>query len=191
MIQINLLRSRQNLKKQRVVFEIHILIVFVVLLCAALLCFNRAQDRNIERIKVKISNAEAGLKIANRKADEVRSIQKIIDNLKVKTEAIAELEKSRTNPAILLFLITELLVKKKMWLTSLHMSKNNITLSGIAFDNKTVADFMTRIENAKDFEDLRLKSTRQERNSDNLNLKSFMLTFKWKNEKQTGIIKNR
>jgi hypothetical protein len=54
-----------------------------------------------------------------------------------------------------------------------------------------VADFMTRIENAKDFEDLRLKSTRQERNSDNLNLKSFMLTFKWKNEKQTGIIKNR
>lgn len=57
----------------------------------------------------------------------------------------------------------------------------NIRLSGIAIDNKTVADFMTRIEESGEFKDIRLVTIQQfkispGRNREPINLKSFEIS---------------
>ena len=61
----------------------------------------------------------------------------------------------------------------------------NVSLQGLALDNKTVADFMTRLEQTKSkiadetdtllFSKVKLNTLKQHRLDDNLNLKQFNL----------------
>ena len=60
---------------------------------------------------------------------------------------------------------------KRLWFTSFRANDNNIRIKGIALDNKTVADFMTRLEVSKLFTNVNLTRLRKEKLK-KLNLKS-------------------
>jgi Tfp pilus assembly protein PilN len=53
-----------------------------------------------------------------------------------------------------------------------------VEVRGIALDNQTVADFMTRLEESPHFTDVRLQSTRRQAIGDLDNLKSFQITMR-------------
>jgi type IV pilus assembly protein PilN len=59
-----------------------------------------------------------------------------------------------------------------MWLTNLLMNGRNISIKGIALDNKTVADFMTRLEDSKLYTNINLQTVNQ-KTIRKYNLKSF------------------
>ena len=61
---------------------------------------------------------------------------------------------------------------KRLWFTNFEAKGNNIGIKGIAMDNKTVADFMTRLEKSKLYKNVNLKTLKQQKTA-KLNLKSF------------------
>lgn len=67
------------------------------------------------------------------------------------------------------------MIPEKMWLESIHADESAVTLTGIAFDNPTIADFMKQLESSKLFQEIDLKQTVSKRFDGNMNLKAFEL----------------
>jgi type IV pilus assembly protein PilN len=66
-------------------------------------------------------------------------------------------------------------VPKRMWFTRLGSKGRIVTINGIALDNKTVADFMVRLEKSEVFSDVDLKTLKQFKVKQS-NLKSFQIS---------------
>jgi type IV pilus assembly protein PilN len=62
-----------------------------------------------------------------------------------------------------------------MWFTSLEAKEEVVTIKGFALDNKTVADFMTRLEGSKLFDSVNLRNLKQETYNKYTNLKGFVI----------------
>jgi type IV pilus assembly protein PilN len=65
-----------------------------------------------------------------------------------------------------------------MWLESVQADESSVTLTGIAFDNPTIADFMKQLEASDLFQEIDLKQTVSKRFDASLNLKAFELRCK-------------
>ena len=48
-----------------------------------------------------------------------------------------------------------------MWFTSLSVLNDGVDITGVAMDNRTIADFMTQLEGTKQFTDVNLKKIEQ------------------------------
>ena len=70
-------------------------------------------------------------------------------NLRSKTGVINSLETTKKAPVFLLDSMTSMLVKNRMWLTSMNYKGQDIAINGIAMDEKTIADFMTNLEGGR------------------------------------------
>jgi type IV pilus assembly protein PilN len=71
------------------------------------------------------------------------------------------LEANRFEPVKLLDTMTQVIVPKRMWFTSLNTSGDKVQISGVALDNTTVADFMVRLENSGLFKKVDLKTLKR------------------------------
>jgi type IV pilus assembly protein PilN len=61
-----------------------------------------------------------------------------------------------------------------MWFTSLSVTDSAVDIDGIALDEKTVADFMVRLQESGLFTNVELKSVKRQK-VENSNLKSFKI----------------
>jgi type IV pilus assembly protein PilN len=66
-----------------------------------------------------------------------------------------------------------------MWFTNMESRQKSVRIAGIALDNKTVADFMVRLEKSGLFSDVDLKTLKQ-RKVGKSNLKSFQISCRKK-----------
>jgi type IV pilus assembly protein PilN len=74
--------------------------------------------------------------------------------------------------------MTEMIIEERMWFTVLSVNGNSISLGGIALDERTIADFMKRLETKGGYANVTLKSLqRKEIKGKSLNLKSFNLSL--------------
>jgi type IV pilus assembly protein PilN len=105
---------------------------------------------------------------------EIAAIKKKLSNLKQKMAVMEKLESNRFEPTRLMDTMTHVIVPKRMWFTRLDSKDRNVTINGIALDNKTVADFMVRLEKSELFSDVDLKTLKQHR-VEKSNLKSFQI----------------
>ncbi|MBU0698711.1 MAG: PilN domain-containing protein, partial [Proteobacteria bacterium] len=64
---------------------------------------------------------------------------------------------------------------KRLWFTSFQANGDDIKIRGIALDNKTVADFMTRLDGSKLFFNVNLQRLQQQKMK-NMNLKNFEIS---------------
>jgi len=87
---------------------------------------------------------------------------------------IETLDSSRKDTVKLLESMTDLIVPDRMWFTSLDVQGDNIAIAGIALDERTVADFMVKLQGV--YANVTLKSLNQTSVGDN-NLKNFSLTL--------------
>jgi type IV pilus assembly protein PilN len=79
----------------------------------------------------------------------------------------------------------QLLVQKRMWYTKIEDRTQNIKVNGIAIDNQTVADFMTRVEKSENYQNVRLAAIKQHKlQGQDLRLKQFEVNFA--RQTQTG-----
>ena len=62
-----------------------------------------------------------------------------------------------------------------MWFTRMESKGNKVNINGIAMDNKTVADFMVRLEGSGLFKEVDLKTLKRKRVQKS-NLKSFKIS---------------
>jgi type IV pilus assembly protein PilN len=190
MIRINLLPYREERKKENILRQINIFLFVFVVVFAILILINVRLSHKVTTLNTKIKNTKTLLAQAETKSKKVDQIKKALEQLTQKTEVIRNIEKNRRASVLLLENMTKLVAEKasvspagtpensdikpvkRLWFNSFQAKGDEIDIHGIALDNKTIADFMSRLEDSKLFKNVNLKSIKQQI-VNNLNLKNF------------------
>lgn len=172
MIRINLLpfrlaRKKENIRRQVSVF-ILLLIFSTILLCYA----NRFWTDHIVSLSQEVHHLDHQLSGAMRAARKVDRIRKELADLENKRKVIEKLKADRREPVKMLAAMTQLIIAKRMWFTSFDDVGTRVSIKGVALDNPTVANFMSRLEHSGLFSNVNLVNVKQER-INKLNLMSF------------------
>ena len=161
MIRINLLPFRSTRKKENIRRQLSVFVLSVILTVIGLFGVNLFLDSRVDELKQRIGSTKAELEKYDKINKEIAEIKKKLDNLNKKMAVIRELEVSRYDPVRLMETINQVLVEKRMWLTALKYSTRDVSVSGLALDDKTVADFMLRLEGCGLYSKVDLKGLKQ------------------------------
>lgn len=161
MIRINLLPFRSTRKKENIRRQLSVFVLSVILTVIGLFGVNLFLDSRVDELKQRIGSTKAELEKYDKINKEIAEIKKKLDNLNKKMAVIRELEVSRYEPVRLMETINQVLVEKRMWLTALKYSTRDVSVSGLALDDKTVADFMLRLEGSGMYSKVDLKGLKQ------------------------------
>ncbi len=174
MIRINLLPFRTARKKENVRRQLSVFFLSMVLLLVAMFGVHLWLSMRVSSLDKKLKHAQTELDKYNKINEEIAQIKKKLENLNKKMAVMADLESNRHEPTRLMEAMTHVVVPKRMWFTRLVEKDKTVSLDGIALDNKTVADFMVRLEKCGLFSTVSLKTLKQTV-VQNSNLKSFAI----------------
>jgi type IV pilus assembly protein PilN len=161
MIRINLLpyraaRTKENIRKQVSIFILSFILLMVLLVVVQWILAARTN---------KLTNELDGLKkevaIYEEKAKKVEEFKKQLDLLDKQIKVVDQLKMKREEAPILLAKIAEMVIAGRMQLTRLKVDDKVVDLDGVAMDNTTIAEFMTRLERCGLFTDVNLASSKQ------------------------------
>nr|MBF0220826.1 PilN domain-containing protein [Desulfobulbaceae bacterium] len=159
MIRINLLPIRQI--KQRIQTKNEVL-AFACLLCIFLIALGLvgySQTRKIEGLK----KTQAQLIQEKKKYESVIArIEKIKREkalLETKLEVIKNLKADSQLPVRVLDEIAKITPSSRMWLKSMSLTQGGVSLTGIALDNATIAQYMDSLSSAPYFSGTELKNS--------------------------------
>jgi len=175
MIRINLLPFRTERKKENVRRQVSLFLLSLVLVLVVLIYYNFSLSSKIGKLNNKISATKTDLQRYNEINKEIARIKNNLETLRKKMAVIEKLESDRHAPVRLMDTLTQVLVAKRMWFTSLDVKETTVKIKGIALDNKTVADFMVRLQNSGLFSSVNLNTLKREA-VQKTNLKSFEIT---------------
>jgi type IV pilus assembly protein PilN len=181
MIRINLLPYRAARKKENIRIQVNVFLgsVFIVILLVG--WYNSYLNGRINRLNAEISSTREQVAKYKKINDEITEIKKKLDVLDRKIKVIQSLEADRKAPVQNMDSLYQLLVEKRMWYTQIEEKGDTFKLSGIALDNHTVADYMTRIEKSERFQNVKLASIKQYTlQGKDLKLKQFEVNFQRK-----------
>jgi type IV pilus assembly protein PilN len=194
MIKINLIPFRDIEKKENIRRQVTIAILSVMLVMMAMAYYHMHLKNTIVDITAKIESTKIELASAEKEAKQVDKIKQELNKLNTKIKVIKTIEANRKASIKMLDHMTKMVGEqtsavesetspdkigkpvKRLWFTSFQANGPNININGIALDNKTVADFMTRLETSKTYNNVTLNTLKKE-SVNNLNLKSFVITF--------------
>ena len=179
MIRINLLPFRAARKKENIRRQVSIFMLSLVFLLIIFFYYNFSLNNKVDSLNTTIKNTKTELAKYNKINDEIAQIKKKLNNLKKKMAVMKTLEANRFEPTRLLDVMTQVVVPKRMWFTNLESRGDTVNIEGIALDNKTVADFMVRLEDCGLFKQVDLKTLkRTNTNTQSAKLKSFAISCK-------------
>jgi type IV pilus assembly protein PilN len=161
MIRINLLPFRSNRKKENIRRQLSIFVLSLILAVVAIFGVNFFLGSQIGDLGRRITTTQAELEKYEKINKEIEEIKKKLDNLNKKLAVIRDLEANRYEPVRLLDTLSQVMIDKRMWYTALDMKAELVNISGIAMDDKTVADFMLRLEGSGLFSAVNLKTLKQ------------------------------
>jgi type IV pilus assembly protein PilN len=185
MIRINLLPYRAARKKENIRIQVNVFLgsVFIVILLVA--WANAYFGGRIKDLNAEITSTREQVAKYKKINAEIAEIKKKLDLLDRKIKVIESLQAGRKAPVQDMDSLYQLLVEKRMWYSQIVENGDKYSLRGIALDNHTVADFMTRVEKSDRFQNVRLSSIRQyELRGKELKLKQFEVDFQTKSEEQ-------
>lgn len=175
MIRINLLPFRAARRKENIRQQVSMFFLTLAFFILALIYFTIQMNQRMDRIEGDISDVNSQITLYKEKAGRVTQIMKNLAVLEQKFQIVKTLEARRWEPVTLLDAMTRLVVPEQMWITSIKTQDPTVTLKGIAYDNKTVADFMTRIEASPLFSGVDLKNIKMKVIDKTLQMKEFEL----------------
>jgi type IV pilus assembly protein PilN len=178
MIRINLLPFRLARKRENIRQQVSIFVLSLILVIVGLTWYTLGIDRRIAEKQNEIERLDAEIAVYKQKADRVAEIQKRFKILEDKLRIVESLQSRRDAQLLLLEELQRRVIPGKMWLESVQADESSVTLTGIAFDNPTIADFMKQLEASDLFQEIDLKQTVSKRFDASLNLKAFELRCK-------------
>ena len=175
MIRINLLpfraaRKKENIRRQTSIFALSLAFLLIILFY-----HNWSLGGKIDGLNDKIKKAKSELQKFEKINKEIAAIKKKLSTLKNKMAVMESLESNRFEPTRLLETMTQVVVPKRMWFTNMSSQGRIVRIAGIALDNKTVADFMVRLETTGLFSDVDLNTLKQQKMGKS-NFKSFLIS---------------
>jgi type IV pilus assembly protein PilN len=175
MLKINLLPIRQLKKRAKAKKQLFGMVILFVMVLASLAATGVLQAQ-------KIKNLESDIIALNKKKEsytptlnKIAQLKKDKEELTRKTEIINKL---KTNSSLTVRVLDEVATrvdKQRMWLEALQQQESSLSLSGVALDNQTVAQFMDNLKESPFVKDVTLTNSSQKVVSGR-NLKSFELT---------------
>jgi type IV pilus assembly protein PilN len=161
MIRINLLPFRSTRKKENIRRQLSIFMLSLILSMVAMFGVNLFLSSQIDDLSRRITTTQVELEKYEKINKEIEEIKKKLDNLNKKLAVIRDLEANRYEPVRLMDTLSQVIIEKRMWYTALDMKSDLVNISGIALDDKTVADFMLRLESSDLFSAVNLKTLKQ------------------------------
>ena len=160
MIRINLLpfraaRKKENIRRQLMIYGLSVLLLFCIMGYTFFYLTS-----TLSGLKEDQKRIEDELKTYEKTIKSIAELEKKIKEIRAKLEVIRELEKNKTGPVHLLDEIAMAVPKEKLWLSSMKENKGNLTLTGTAMDNETVALFMTNLEQSEYISTVDLQSAK-------------------------------
>jgi len=175
MIRINLLPFRSTRKKENIRRQLSIFLLSLAFAVVAIFGIYYLLSSQVDDLNRRIASTQAELEKYDKINREIEEIKKKLDNLNKKLTVIRELEVSRYEPVRLMDTLAQVIIEKRMWFTALDAKADVVNISGVAMDDKTVADFMVRLEGSGLFSAVNLKTLRQVE-IQKTNLKSFEIS---------------
>lgn len=177
MIRINLLPFRAARKKENVRRQVSMFLLSVAMIGLALFYYNSHLAGQVTDLEKDVANTQSELNRYQKKNREVAELKKQLDVLVKKTEVIESLAAGREEAVRLMDTMTQVVVPERMWLQSFNATDTHVSLSGTAIDNRTIAEFMLRLEAVDRFSNVRLLSSRQTKYASNVFFKTFSIEF--------------
>lgn len=174
MIRINLLPFRASKKKetasqQLIVIGIIVLIALTVIGAVYYVTLGKISSTNQE-----IARANEELTNLKKKLGEIDNLKKLQAEVQRKLDILNQLRKEKTGPAIRLARMSDI-VPEKMWLTRYQESGLSVTISGLAYNEELIAEFMRSIQASQEFGKVELQVSEQQEVG-GVKLKKFDLT---------------
>ena len=176
MIRINLLPFRAARKKENIRRQVSIFVLSLAFMLIILFYYSWTLGSQVNGLNAEIKKTKSDLAKYDKINKEIAATKKKLSNLKKKMAVMDTLEANRFEPTRLLDTMTQVIVPKRMWFTNLVTSGSSVKIAGIALDNKTVADFMVRLEKTELFSDVDLKTLKQQKVGSSTNFKSFHIS---------------
>lgn len=175
MIRINLLPFRLARKRENIRQQVSIFFLSILLLVAGLTWYTLDIKNTIEEKRLETERVNAQIAVYKERADRVSKIQKRLKILEDKLQIVASLKQKRDEQLVLLEDLQIRLVPEQMWMETLDADETSVTMTGIAFDNPTIANFMKRLEESALFKEVDLKQARIKKFDEGTSLKAFEL----------------
>lgn len=178
MIKINLLPVRAAKKKETAVQQITIFcvsIALVLLVIGALYAVKLGQISSAKNDITASNNKITELKIRIGKLEELKTLK---EQVKKKLDVLAQLRKNKTGPAQRLATLSDI-TPDQLWLTVYSEAGESVKISGIAYSEDLIAQFMRSIQSSNDFTGVELIVSEQ-KDIAGTKVKAFELSCKLK-----------
>lgn len=182
MIKINLLPIRAAKKKEVVQQQVTILVgvlLAVLVICGAVYGVTYMK---ISAAKKEIAASEQELNRLKKKIGEIDNIKKLQADVKKKLDVLAQLRKEKKGPASRLAKLSGS-APDKLWLTKYVENGPNVSVSGVAFSEELIAEFMRNLQDSGEFTNVELMVSEQLAKGE-VKVKRFDVTYLIKNLKK-------
>ncbi len=160
MIRINLLPTREQEaevgRRQELVIAGVSLALTVIVLGAVFL--NQASQ--VSGLEDQLGQLTSEITAINAKAKGVAELKNKIKTIRERLRIIDELSKKKTGPVRVMESLSSS-TPKRLWLTEFKESGGAVTLSGLAIDNQTIAEFLKALSSSPYFQNVELVETTQ------------------------------
>lgn len=174
MIKINLLPKKPIGVKPALVEQGTIAIIAVAVVLVILFLFQINVKGDVEELTEKITTTKEELKKLEESEAQIEELKASELTIQQKIDVIKKLEKRKTGPVIVLDQIASR-IPAKMWLTKLKSQRALLQMEGVSIDNETIAQLMTNLESAGEFENVELQFAQETKIEDFL-LKKFSVS---------------
>lgn len=181
MIRINLLPYRASRKKETANQQLMIMgAVLLIVLAIVGVVYYVTLDK-ISTAKQEIARSEEELANLKKKIGEIDKLKKLQADVQRKLDILNQLRKEKTGPANRLARISDI-VPERMWLTRYQESGLKVSISGLAYNEELIAEFMRNVQASQEFGNVELLVSEQQEIS-GVKLKKFDLTWVIKSNK--------
>lgn len=160
MIRINLLPVKELQAEVTRRRELTIGVVVLGLAALSLAGVHVLQAYQLSGLESELAGLRSELQALNSQIKEVSDLQNKIKDLRGKNKTIDDLKKKKSGPVRVMESLARV-TPTTLWLTELRESGGQLTMNGLAADNKTVADFIVGLEASKHFKRVELIESTQ------------------------------
>ena len=176
MIQINLLPIRQIKQRIRVRNEVLVFFVAFLVLLGLLGLFATGMSQKVSTLHANIAKLNEKKKSYTPILNQIKKLEKDKKALDAKIDVIKKLKENSQITVQVLDQIASVTPVNRLWLKSIKQSGNNVSLQGVALDNRTIAEYMKNLKASSIFADAVLGKSSQVTVAGK-KLKSFSLTL--------------
>jgi len=178
MIRINLLPYRASKKKETANQQLIIMVAALLFVLAVAGVTYYVTLGKISTTKQEIERSEAELANLKKKVGEIDKLKKLQADVQKKLDILNQLRKEKTGPTNRLARMSDI-VPDRLWLTKYQENGLRVAVSGLAYNEELIAEFMRKIESSQEFGNVDLQVSEQQEIS-GVKLKKFDLSFEIK-----------